>query len=242
MYQALSAFELSDALCRCVTGEGTSKRKHYTDDEDFIRFYRNCIVLNGIAITAYRADLLDRAILIETEPLPVVTSEKELELEWQSAAPQILGGIFDVLSEAMKIQPDIHATQFRMADFAEWGIAISRALGYEKGKFETSYAKAIKNKYYNLIEANPFAKAVIDLVNGNDGSWSGTATDLYAVIEPQTTTDSGNAIKGMPQSVMGAGRALTRIAPALRHIGIGFEKDRSETNRTIVLTNSNKNT
>lgn len=40
--------EQSDALCRAVTGEGFSKRKLYTDEEDVIFNYQRCIVLTGI--------------------------------------------------------------------------------------------------------------------------------------------------------------------------------------------------
>lgn len=53
----------SDALCRACSGEGFSKRAHYTNDEDVLFDYQRCIGLNGVNIVASKADLLDRCIL-----------------------------------------------------------------------------------------------------------------------------------------------------------------------------------
>lgn len=52
----------SDFLCRGVTGEGDMKRSLYTNDDEYIRSYRRCFVLNGIGSSMWRPDLLDRSI------------------------------------------------------------------------------------------------------------------------------------------------------------------------------------
>lgn len=46
----------SDFLCRAVTGEGDMKRSLYTNDDEFIRSYRRCFVLNGIGASALERD------------------------------------------------------------------------------------------------------------------------------------------------------------------------------------------
>ena len=48
--------EVSDVLCRAVTGDAQMKRAHYTNDDDFIYQYRRCIGINGINIAATRPD------------------------------------------------------------------------------------------------------------------------------------------------------------------------------------------
>ena len=61
---------LSDMLCRAVTGDGSSKRRLYSDDDDVIYSYRRVIMLNGINVVAQRPDLLDRTILYRLERIP----------------------------------------------------------------------------------------------------------------------------------------------------------------------------
>lgn len=44
--------------------------------------------------------------------------------------PLILGNIFDILSKAIKIYPNVKLNKLpRMADFSHWGYAIAQALG-----------------------------------------------------------------------------------------------------------------
>ena len=62
--------QISDALCRAVTGSGFSKRQLYTDDDDIIYYFQRCIGFNGINLAATKADLLDRGIIIQLERIP----------------------------------------------------------------------------------------------------------------------------------------------------------------------------
>ncbi len=69
VYDNLDALspQLSDLLCRAVTGEGFTKRELYSDDDDVIYQYRRIVLLNGINVAAQRPDLLDRTILVGLE-------------------------------------------------------------------------------------------------------------------------------------------------------------------------------
>jgi len=60
----------SDLLCRFVTGEGYSKRRLYTNDDDFIYQFMRCITLNGINQVATQPDLLDRGLIFELKRIP----------------------------------------------------------------------------------------------------------------------------------------------------------------------------
>ena len=59
----------SDILCRAVTGAGISKRMLYTNDEDVTRRFMRCVTINGINIPGDKPDLIDRAIIHETNPI-----------------------------------------------------------------------------------------------------------------------------------------------------------------------------
>jgi hypothetical protein len=57
----------ADSLCRLVTGEADSKRRLYTEDEDFIIELRRAVMLNGINVPTDRGDVLDRSLVVELE-------------------------------------------------------------------------------------------------------------------------------------------------------------------------------
>ena len=52
--------EMSDTLCRAITGGGIQQRKLFTNAEDYIFTFQRCIAVNGINNVANRPDLLDR--------------------------------------------------------------------------------------------------------------------------------------------------------------------------------------
>ena len=54
--------EVSDIVCRAVTGSGTSKRELYTTDDDFIYKFKRCIGINGINLVTTRPDFIDRSL------------------------------------------------------------------------------------------------------------------------------------------------------------------------------------
>ncbi len=58
-----------DILCRLVTGEGDSKRRLYTDDEDIIYELKRVVLVNGINPPADRPDFTDRCLPIKLERL-----------------------------------------------------------------------------------------------------------------------------------------------------------------------------
>jgi hypothetical protein len=60
--------------------------------------------------------------------------------EFLELRPKLLGYIFDTLAKAMKIKPTIKLDNLpRMADFALWGEAIARAMGYKDLEFISVY-------------------------------------------------------------------------------------------------------
>jgi hypothetical protein len=90
---------ISDLLCRAVTGGSFSKRKLYTDDEDVICTFRSCLGINGINLMAVKPDLLQRSILFELSPIPESEKIEEQVLwpDFEIKKPKIIGAIFDAL-------------------------------------------------------------------------------------------------------------------------------------------------
>jgi hypothetical protein len=170
----------SDALCRAVTGEGSTKRALYTNDEDIIYHFQRVIVLNGINVVATKADLLDRAILIGLERIAPGErrTEEELDAAFVAALPEILGGVFDTLVNALRVRPSIKLSRLpRMADFAQWGCAIAQVLGYEDGQFLRAYFANIGAQNNEVLAGDAVASAVVDFTR-HCPNWEGTPTEL----------------------------------------------------------------
>jgi len=135
---------LSDEICKAVTGIGHTKRQHYTDDEDIIYEHKRCLGLNGINVALTESDALDRSISIELKEIEDENRKKEVDLwkGFERIKPQVFGYILDIIVKAMQIRPTLNLQRLsRMADFTEWGEAISQAMGYPPMSFIEIYAE-----------------------------------------------------------------------------------------------------
>jgi hypothetical protein len=111
--------DLSDALCRVATGAGYSSRSLDTNGEEFLIQVCKPILLNGIPSLASRADLADRAIVINLPALSEQSrrSEQEFWESFKAVAPKLFGALLDGLSGAVRIYKTIELrTSPRMID------------------------------------------------------------------------------------------------------------------------------
>ena len=108
----------SDCLCKAVSGEGFSKRKLHSDDDDIIYNFKRCIGINGINLVGRNPDLLERSILLELGRIETDKRKLEVEImeEFERSLPSILGGIFDVVSKAIQIKGDIKIDLFSVTN------------------------------------------------------------------------------------------------------------------------------
>ncbi len=218
----------SDALCRAVTGDGFSKRKLYTDDEDIIYSFHRCLCLNGINVPSVKADLLDRSILFELDRIPKERMKEKSVLwsEFKADLPMILGGIFDVLSKAMGIYPTIQLKGlYRMSDFTHWGCAIAEAIqpgGHTE--FLKQYGENIETQNYEAISGNPVALAIQYLINKNlkfDGLVKNLHKELGRIAS-RNALDTRS--KEWPKNEKALGRRLVAVKANLEQVGIQIEK------------------
>lgn len=205
----------SDFLCRGVTGEGDMKRSLYTNDDEFIRAYRRCFVLNGIGTSLWRPDLLDRAIIFEIPILQKTRSEKELEEKWQRELPGILGGFFTAISKAMGIVDKVTGHEkFRMADFAQWGAALAEAMSFTQEQFFKRYQESVDRKWQDTAEESVLGNKIVNFIGSNGGEWKGSTSELLSELNPDSHE------KGIPTNANWLSKELMRIAPVMRNVGI----------------------
>ena len=176
--------EVSDILCRAVTGSGTSKRELYTTDEDFIYKFKRCIGINGINLVTTRPDFGDKSLVLRVERIPEDKRKKEEDIkrEFERLRPYVLGYVFDILIKYLDYKEKhtgetILKSPPRMADFAESCEIISRCLGYPENAFIDAYRENIDNQNDEIIEASPVAQSIIAFME-NKPQWTGTPTQL----------------------------------------------------------------
>ncbi|NJM00651.1 MAG: DUF3854 domain-containing protein [Synechococcaceae cyanobacterium SM2_3_2] len=95
----------SDLLCTISTGAGISKRKLYTDGDEYFLSTKNLQVITSIDYLVDRADLADRTFHIDTtqrevEPL----DDREVVKQRSELIPIVLGALFDALVLVMRNQ------------------------------------------------------------------------------------------------------------------------------------------
>lgn len=235
--------DISDILCRAITGGAVQQRRFYTNGEDYIFKFKRCLTLNGIHNVASRSDLLDRSIMLELERIPEDRRREQQEVysSFEEDRPYILGAIFDVLSKAMQIYPTIKLNKMpRMADFCRWGYAIGEAIGGFGNEFLKEYNdnRTVQNK--EAIEGDVVATLIFELMR-NEYGWEGRVSNLLDLLRaeaPKHGIDSKD--RGIPQRPNQLSKRIKEVKSNLEEMGIDYEFVIKSDATYIKLTNNKK--
>ncbi|MCX4819965.1 hypothetical protein OG883_08615 [Streptomyces sp. NBC_01142] len=218
----------SDALCRAVTGDGIVDRALYTDDDVVVLEFRRVLAMTTIDAGALAGDLAERLLTIELHTIPDRNRREEAELDraYRDAHPAILASLFDLLTQVLGALPSVQLTaRPRMADFARMLAAVDHVTGWDtQGSYRATAADAVAD----VLEGEPFARAVVDLVRaaGPAGICMTAADILGKVATPEKLP------RKWPKDPTRAGGQLKRLAPALRAIGIDDTQREPDGNRS----------
>ena len=235
--------DMSDTFCMAATGAGFSKRELYSDDDDVIFDYKRCLGLNGINPAARRGDLLDRSILIEVEKIKTRRTEAEVDAKFDVDKAYIFGGILTILSEAIRVYPEIKITDYqRLADFHRYGCAIAQAYGSTVDAFSEAYRNKVASQTDEALNADPVGLAMIRFLEKNFKEekktiWKGTPTELLDVVTQvalelkiQTGINTN-----WPRSPQPFSRRLNDLIPAINKKGYEVVS-KNGTPRTIIIS------
>lgn len=234
--------EVSDTLCRAITGGGIQQRKLNTNAEDCIFTFRKCFAINGINNVATRSDLLDRAILIELSRIDDKDRRElsEVQNSFKVDLPYILGAIFDVLSKAISTYPTIKLEKLsRLADFTRWGYAIGEALGGKGQTFIDEYNSNIKIQNDEALNNDSVATLMIAFMKDKE-EWEGQSTDFYnkmIALAPDCGIASNS--KQLPKAANSLTRKLNQLQSNLKFKGISFTIYEKSNANYISIKNEN---
>ena len=252
--------DYSDVFCRASTGEGIIKRQLYSDEEDIIFRYQRCVLLNGINISTTRSDFIDRSIQFELETIGPTQRKTENEIiqELENLTPKVGGYLVKMIQKALIIHQYISKQLIgrlpRMADFAIWGEAVSRALGYQPLEFFNAYTARISDLSKSVISENVVAQELIDYLRENktfseEKSLEITPSDLFNILVERIKARGADpkALR-FPGNASHLSRKLNLLKPNLEAIGIQFnnklKKDGNDVTRKIEfkkISKDNKN-
>ena len=217
---------LSDALCRLTTGGGFSTRELYTDSDEVIFDAARPVILNGIDHLAERADLADRALILQ---LPRIENkdrrdEQELYLQFERDLPKILGALYTAVSTALaRIDQVSLPEKPRMADFALWVTAGIPGFDLPPQVFMDAYCGNRAEAVQDTLEADTVATVILDLLERieKDGAdqWYGTCKVLLRELE-QFTDEGIKKAATWPKTPRGLSSRLRRISTFMREAGI----------------------
>ena len=213
--------QMADALCRVATGGGLGERELYTNGEEHVVHVQNPVLLNGIPSLLARGDLADRALALTLPAIPDERRRPEADIwaDFDRAAPGVLALLLDALVLALRDGPGLRPPRLpRMADFARVACAAAPAFGWTAEAIIRAMEENRAGAVAGVIEADAIASAV-QAIAGKQQVWTGTATDLLAEINRETTLDQQRE-RDWPKDATRLSGRLRRVAPALRRAGV----------------------
>lgn len=211
--------ELSDALCRAVTGEAAAKRSLYTDDDLHVISYRRALLITSIDTGGIRGDLAERQMPLELEKIRRVRDEGKLMAAYERKRAAMFGGLLDLLAE-VQASPVAIKNAPRMADAAKVMASLDKATGSNS---LPTYRASLGTVSQQVLDSDPVASAVIKLIDHRGGKgYEGTPTALYETLE------GFKADHNWPANPRGLSSRLKRLTPDLEKAhGIRVEFVRS---------------
>ncbi len=219
--------EQSDVLCRTSTGYGVAKRKHYTNDADFLRVLKRPVCLNGIPVAITREDLLKRVILTEVLPLSgEERTEDEIYAELEEIKPYILHDLYTLISLVLAKLPNIKPKKlFRMADYTRIGCCVAEVLGYGHEWFLDAYKLKLDNQIKEVIWNNTIGNVLYDFIeNLWCKEWKGTPSELHKILNAHAKEMTiSTRTKDYPKAPNKLSQEINRLVEAFGKIGVTLE-------------------
>jgi energy-coupling factor transporter ATP-binding protein EcfA2 len=227
---------LSDCICQLAFGGGFATRTLFTNDERSVIFAQRPVILVGVDDFVLRGDLRDRCVFLHLTAIPPTSRriERKFWLAFRADYSRILGGVLDAIVGGLRELPSVDLKEWpRMADFAEWGEATSRGLGWGAETFVSTYNDNRKQATDVVLDDSPLA--IVLLTAARKGiNWSGTPVSLFQVMA-QVAGKKITAGARWPKSVHAFGNELRRIAPQLRLHRLSISFERGHSGRIITL-------
>ena len=177
--------DFSDVFCGAITGTSIAKRSLYTNGELVVSKLHNTIVINGIGVVPTRDDLAERMLLVKLEKIKQGerVTDSQLWDRFNDALPEILGAIFNTLSQAMReIKKNDVKDISRIGDAFVEMLAIAKALGICEEEFRRIFNENVE-ALKQVRTSSPLVEAVKEFMATVKGrKYQGKADNVLSKI------------------------------------------------------------
>lgn len=176
---------MSDLLCRIVSGIGISNRLLWTDADERVSNITRPALFNGIEQLTERPDFLERAVILHTEYLisEKRTAKEEIWDKFNNKMPSLLGGIYETISQVLKYLPTVRKNNLhRMTDFHRVGLALDKVFGLPDNNFTSILDAHNSEKMQNVFHNELFLQAIHQKLMETPEGLIGTAQELMREI------------------------------------------------------------
>jgi hypothetical protein len=228
---------LSDNLCQLVFGGGLSGRALFSNDERSVIHVQRPVILNGIEDFVRRGDLTDRTVFLQLPPISSTArrDEEEFWSAFHADYPRILGGVLDVIVGGLRMLPSVSlSNRPRMADYAKWGEAIGRGLGWPTDTFLSTYNANRKEATFSALDDSAVGTAMLQ-IEMDSTQWVGSSTELLDYL----TKFVGKKVAASarwPKTPTLFSNALRRVVPQLALHGLSIQFSKNYEKRLILIT------
>jgi hypothetical protein len=228
---------LSDSLCRLVFGGGFAARALFSNDDRSVIHAQRPVILNGIADFVRRGDLIDRTVFLHLLPILPISrrSENEFWRSFHADYPRILGGVLDAVVAGLHTLPSVSLTELpRMADYAQWGEAVGRGLGWESESFLSTYKANRREATLMALEDSAVVNALLQIPMKST-MWACSSAELLNLL----TKFVGKKVAASarwPKTATQFSNELRRVAPQLYMHGLSIQFSKNWEKRLIVVT------
>ena len=215
--------DMSDMLCSVATGVSLSKRKLYSDGDEFSIKICNPIFLNGIGDFIERSDLQDRAQVIHLRRLEPTEyqSDEDLWAEFEALLPKLLADLFALVSKALANLEWVKEETTCVPRMAQYFLFATAALGRD---FADAYLENQRNAQIDLADDDDLVACIVNLVKAQKSKrWKGTPSELFHQLPIFATRMN---LDQLPNNVWQLGKWLPKKSELLRAKGILFEVGR----------------
>ena len=128
----------------------------------------------------------------------------------------------------------------RMADFARFGEAVGRGLGWPAETFLGAYRDNRKDTTVSMLEDSPLAQELLKLIEIEEVlNWTATPSDMLYEFTRHATKGVVASAR-WPKTPAMLGNELRRLAPQLRELGIIVTFTRTTDSRLITIKTQKK--
>lgn len=219
--------KISDLLCGICTGMGFEARSLFTNRDLSTLWVRRPVIVNGIDPTKYASDLISRMIEIELKRPERRIRETQFERELAEKAPRMVGAMFNLVRDALRILPEIDNVpdDLRMAEFATVGEAVARIMGKEPGWFVERMVEMQEEAQDEAADDSATMQALEEVCQGiAGGRFWGSPQELLTQMQFAAESNSAIRVSGLPMTASTLSRELGSLKGVLRRRGWEVEK------------------